>query len=136
MKGESGGQPLAIARLSVTRWDSITYRLVPVGVRVGDSDTFFFTANRHKEPAMQNGKDVITLDRGNNVLGAADHLGQPLLHLLTCDARVVLQIGTRQRCYDGGRVPRSRAPLVVSAKTMRARESRLTLAKLSASVLD
>jgi hypothetical protein len=57
---------------------------------------------------VQDGEDVVALHRGDDVLGAADHLGEPFLHLLAGDAGVVLELragqrGHHRRAGDAGR---------------------------------
>ena len=51
---------------------------------------------------MQDREDVITLNRGDDVLGPADHLGQAFLHLLAGQARIVLKIRAGECSHDRG----------------------------------
>ena len=96
MEGIGSLDPVAIARLSITRRQDVTKGLVVRSVRIGDRSASGRIPHRVEESGMEDWEDVVALDRGHDVFGSANDLRQPFLHLLTGKARIVFQSGRRE----------------------------------------
>ena len=99
-KRERGGQAVAVAGLPVARRHRVAEGLIPVGVGIGDGASLLICPDGGEQASVQDREDVITFNRGDDVLGPADHLGQAFLHLLAGEARIVLQVGAGERGDD------------------------------------
>lgn len=115
-----GRDPLAVAGLPVGGGDGVAERLVGVGVGVDGLAALPDVADASEQPTVEDREDVVSLDRGNDVLGAADHLGEPLLHLFAGEAGVVLQVGAGERGdHRGGRHGRRRGAQLLDERQRR-----------------
>ena len=100
MERVRGGQAVPVARLPVAGRHRVAEGLIPVGIRIGDGAPLLFRPGGGEQSPVQDREDVITLNRGDDVLGPAHYFGEAFLHLLAGQARVILQVGTGERGHD------------------------------------